>query len=123
MDTGEKLLEEWKQRYESYRQLRNQYLMTGSIVLTACVIVSGITVSRPDARLAIKLSICFILGYFVIAHIVAMKTVNALRTRLRSLEDALGYEPYDTTWALRIALRCTLAGTATGLVIIVLSLF
>lgn len=115
-------LEEWKERYESYRQYFRLYFTTLSIVVTGWLVGFAFAMSGDTphfGRLIILgvLSLMFLV--LLIAHVIARQAVSALGQRLQKLEMTLKFDEFYTTRPLESALNVTLSFTILGLVITV----
>lgn len=105
------LLKQWEQRYESYRSIRGQYLLSISITFTIWVL--GIS-------FALRNNISdgyrpYLLGFFTIlmliyfaAQLFTRKEVRLLGDRIAVLEKSLGMQEYRTTGMMERAVLYTI---------------
>jgi hypothetical protein len=113
MKEDEKLIREWEQRYKSYRQYRTQHLITTLLATIAVVLGLAFAVSgkvSSDVRVVILSSMCAVIAAYVIARVVAIRTIKALGDRIKWLEDEIGMEEFQTTAQLQKSLPVTLYG-------------
>lgn len=104
------LLREWEQRYETYRGYCNNYLTVLSISAGAYILAFTWALGKDtslEARLAIFISLLFLLIGLIRSHQIAIRSIGQLRSRLRTLEKALKMEEYHTADLLEIALHTT----------------
>lgn len=115
-------LEEWKQRSDSVKELQRLYLTTISIGATGYVLAAAIAANPQTldvARVAILMAATVWLGAIVVAHLLGLRALAALTTRLQELEASLGIRQLESTVLLRSAARITLVCTAFVLVLTV----
>ncbi len=116
MDDATRNLEEWKARYESYRQYRAQYLTTCGFVATTIGLGAayGLAKGTPTpSRLVVFVFLCVTLAAFLVGHAIARRAVQTLGQRLQALEEALGMAPFQSTWLLEKALIVSGVGAVT----------
>ena len=104
------LLAEWKERCESYRQYRTQYLTVHTLAATAYLIGLSIALSGQismPARLGLLLMLAILIIGLLRAHVIAGQEVENLTARINDLESQLDIVEFDSGFVLRNALRVT----------------
>ena len=125
MTASSKALEEWKERYEAYRQHGTQYLTILSISATGVVVGLVFAMSKDTpfyGRLATLAALSLLMLSLVIAHIISRPAMVALGVRLGKLETELGFEKFQTSEPLERGLKVTFV-VGIGLLLLMLVLF
>ena len=107
MDDKLIMIEEWKQRYDSYRQYRTNYLTVLSAGTTAALfLLSYVFSARIDRypKLILLSLVSLISVCLVIAHYIARPNIRRLGDRIELLEKELEMQPFRTTLMLQSAL-------------------
>lgn len=103
-------LEEWKERYASYRGYRNNYITVMSISATVWLIALGhvlkVETSFTASRSILSLMVIELIG-LATAHVIAFLEIHKLGKRMGFLQQELGMEKYSTTQLLERALVVT----------------
>jgi len=102
------LLEEWKERYISYRAYRGQYLTVLSITATGWLVgfvFAFREVNGHASRFAILSIMLSALVMLIYAHWIARNEIQRLGDRIDDLEKRLGMNQFRTTRLLERALK------------------
>lgn len=123
-DTMDKtiLLEEWKERYASYRQYRAQYLTVLSVAVTGWLIGMGLSLKDENDGLSRSIILIFILiltSCIIAAHWIARKEVTRLGERISLLEKNLNMGDFHTTRLLEMSM---LVSTIGSIIIFIITL-
>ena len=127
VDQDQKRLEEWKERYASYRQYRTHYLATVTVIGTAWVLGLVLAMQRGTAW-HVKVLTCFlvtvVVAGFYAAHVIFRPAIRELGERIKQLEGQLELGEFDTTRPLETLLLVSqvVAGVALVATIIILIL-
>ena len=118
-------LEEWKERYASYREYRSQYLTVLSVTATGWLIGFGFAFKETETifpRIIILTFMLLVMGVLAYAHLIARAEIKRLGIRLDELEQEIGIKEFRTTSLLERALKCSSLATLIGFIITLLVL-
>ncbi len=107
MDDKLVAIEEWKQRYDSYRHYRTNYLTVLSAGATAALFLLSYVFSAKIEKYPklILLALVFLISIaLIIAHYIARPNIRRLGDRIELLEKHLEMQPFRTTQMLQSAL-------------------
>ena len=112
------LLEEWKERYASYRAYRTQYLNFLSFTVATYAIVFTLAIKTDSntktARLLVAALLLILVGGMVAAHKIGRRVIEDLGDRIAWLEESLTMASYRTTGMLEKSLVAGLIACYVG---------
>ena len=107
MDDKQLLLEEWKERYASYRAYRTQYLSFLSFAAATYVIALALGLDPQkgaQVRFVVVTLLLILVVCMIFAHVIARSVIRELGDRMERLERQLGISAFRTTRMLERSL-------------------